>query len=79
MYKFNTREDLAKFIRDQVLTTTEAIALLGLSRQRLNTLKKKGKIVPIKDEPVPLFFREDVERLKEELEPKREKYRPYDK
>ncbi|CAM4053302.1 helix-turn-helix domain-containing protein [Lederbergia lenta] len=74
-----TREDVENFIKNDVLTTTEAMEVLGVSRGRMSQLIEAGKITPIKKlSRVSLFLRSDLEEKKEELEELRKKYRPYD-
>lgn len=71
----NTREDIAR----EVLTTSEVIEILGITRQRLSKLVSDERIVPIKQvKAVSLFLLSDVEELKPILEANRIKYRPYD-
>ncbi|MGW5980175.1 helix-turn-helix domain-containing protein [Bacillus mycoides] len=68
-----------KFIKEEVLTTPEAIEFLGISRARLSQMIKKGKITPVKKLGcVSLFLKDDVIAKREELEPLRVKYRPYE-
>jgi len=79
MYSFKDRDELRTFIASEVLTTSEAIELLGVTRQRLHQMVKAGKLIPIKELPRDrLFLRSDVEDRKKELEALRKKYRPYD-
>lgn len=76
---FKDRVEIRAFIASEVLTSSEAIELLGITRQRLNQMVKTGKLVPIKELPRDrLFLRSDVEERKKELEELRRKYRPYD-
>ncbi|MFR4538284.1 MAG: helix-turn-helix domain-containing protein [Anaerotignaceae bacterium] len=66
MFQFNTEDELRNFIKDNVITTTEAIQILGCSRQYINKLVSEKKLIPIKKvSNVTLFFKSDVEaRLK---------------
>ncbi|MED3536228.1 DNA-binding protein [Bacillus anthracis] len=74
-----SKRDKRKFIREEVLTTPEAIEVLGVSRARLSHLIKKGKINPVKKLGcVSLFLKDDVIAKREELELLRVKYRPYE-
>jgi hypothetical protein len=69
VYKFKTREELAEWIAREVLTTGEALELLGSSRQNLHSFVKRGKLVPIKESNRErLFFRSDVLERKEEAD-----------
>lgn len=69
--------DKRQWVRDNVLTTPEAIELLGISRSRLSHLIRNGKIVPLKKLGcTSLFLREDLEKKLEELIILRKKYQP---
>lgn len=61
MYTFNSREELAAFIVSEVINTSEAREILGCSRQNIDDLIKRGKLIPIrilaKDK---WFFKSDV-------------------
>lgn len=60
--------DLRQWVHDNVMTTPEAIEILGVSRSRLSHLIRNGKIVPIKKLGcTSLFLREDLEKKLEEL------------
>ncbi|MEF2093069.1 DNA-binding protein [Bacillus sp. CFBP9009] len=69
--------DPKKFVLEEVLTSTECIELLGISRARLSSLIKKKKIVPIKKAGIQLYLKQDILKKKAELEKSRIKYRPY--
>ncbi|MEH7668968.1 helix-turn-helix domain-containing protein [Bacillus sp. JJ689] len=67
--------DKRKWAYDNILTTPEAIELLGISRSRLSHLIKKGKITPLKKQGcTSLFLREDLEKKLAELIVLRKKY-----
>ncbi|PFX73746.1 DNA-binding protein [Bacillus cereus] len=71
--------DKRQWIHDNVMTTPEAIEILGISRARMSHMIKNGKIVPLKKQGcVSLFLREDLEKKKAELIEGRMKYRPYE-
>lgn len=73
MQSINKRE----WVRDNVLTTPEAIEFLGISRARMSHMIKNGKIVPVKKLGcVSLFLKSDLETKKEELIVLRKKYQP---
>lgn len=77
-YKMS-REEIEKLVNQVVLTANETANLLDVTTQRLHVLVKQGRLVPIKVvDRVSLYFREDVERLAEELEQLRGKFRPYE-
>ncbi len=79
MYQFESKEELANFIKQQVMFSSEVIEYLGVSRQTLNSLVHRGKLVPIKDDKnTKLFLRSDVEDRKQEADELKKKYRPYD-
>lgn len=78
MYHFETKKDLIHYIQDQVLTTAEVMDILGVTRQNITRLVKKGDLKPIKDGSVKLYLLEEVEELKPRLEKLRKRYRPYD-
>ncbi len=67
--------DKRKWVHDNVMTTPEAIEILGISRARLSHLIRNGKITPIKKLGcTSLFLREDLEKKLEELIVLRKKY-----
>lgn len=73
MQPFDKRE----WARTNILTTPEAIEILGVSRSRLSHLIRNGKITPIKKLGcTSLFLREDLEKKLEELIILRAKYQP---
>ncbi|PFD95464.1 DNA-binding protein [Bacillus cereus] len=68
MYKFETKEELIRFINDEIVNTSEALDILGCSRKNLNMMIKKEKIKPIKEMVRDrLFFKEDVLKSKEQM------------
>ncbi|WP_346235749.1 helix-turn-helix domain-containing protein [Lysinibacillus telephonicus] len=78
-YHIQNRDDFIKYVKSEVLTSSEVLEVLGVSRQSLNSLVKRGKLVPIKElSRDKLFLREDIERRKEESKELHSKYRPYD-
>ncbi|HHK5547674.1 TPA: hypothetical protein ACQUHN_004148 [Bacillus thuringiensis] len=71
LQKFDKRD----FAKNEILVTSEAIEILGISRSRMNMLLKKGQIEPIKRTiGVNIFLREDIMKKKEELVEKRKQY-----
>lgn len=79
MYTFDNKEQLIEFIQKDVLTSSEAVEFLGITRGRLSQLIKNEKIVPIKRSGKDsLFLREDLEERKAVQEELTKKYRPYD-
>ncbi|WP_257153038.1 helix-turn-helix domain-containing protein [Bacillus thuringiensis] len=77
MYELKSEEDIKQIVIDHVLTTSEVLELLNVSRPRLNELVKKERIIPLKQtKNMSLFWRSDVEKLNEELTVLRKKYGP---
>ncbi|HHK5536352.1 TPA: helix-turn-helix domain-containing protein [Bacillus mobilis] len=69
--------DKRKWAFDNVMTTPEAIELLGISRARMSNMIKNGKIKPLKKMGcTSLFLREDLENKLEELILLRAKFQP---
>lgn len=69
--------DKRQWAKANILTTPEAIELLGISRSRMSNMIKNGKIVPLKKQgAISLFLREDLEKKLEELRILRKKYQP---
>lgn len=61
MYKFDSREQLADFIHNEILTSSEALQILDCSRQYLTKLVEKGTLTPIKELPRDRwFFKSDI-------------------
>jgi len=67
MYKFDTKQDLRKFLEDEIINTAEATQILGCSRQNIDDLVRRNKLIPIKVFPRDrLFLKSDVlERVKD--------------
>ena len=65
------REELFKFISDNIMDTEEVTEYLDISRQRLYDLIKKDILVPIRK---GIYLRADVEKRKEEQGALRAKY-----
>lgn len=62
MYTFDTDDDLKAYIQANVLTSGEVLEILRCSRENLNDLRRRGKLVPIKElAKVKLFLKSDVE------------------
>ena len=68
-YCFKTRAELASYIVSEIINTTEALAILGCTRQNLNKMIRANKIIPIKEMPRDrLFFKADImARTKERI------------
>ncbi|QNO14909.1 DNA-binding protein [Alkalicella caledoniensis] len=64
-YSFRSKEELLNFIAAEVITTTEALEILGCSRQYIGQLVKDEKLIPIKRmHNASLFLRSDVAMFK---------------
>ncbi|MEW5207857.1 DNA-binding protein [Bacillus cereus] len=71
MYNFETKEELIKFVNDEIVNTSEALEILECSRQNLNKLVKSGTLVPIKEMVRDrLFFKADILNRKEQMQKK---------
>jgi len=67
MYTFNSKEELAAWIAENVVSTAEAMEILECSRQNLHSFVQRGKLKPIKEtNRERWFFRDDVLTRKEE-------------
>lgn len=61
MYSFNSKEELSKFISENIVDTSEAMALLNCSRQNIDDLVKRNKLTPIRSlSKTKIFFKEDI-------------------
>ncbi|MBG9497433.1 DNA-binding protein, partial [Bacillus thuringiensis] len=68
MYIINIREELQSFLKDEILTSEEARKVLIISKQRMSQLLAESRIIPIsKVGQVNLYWRKDVNLLKQEL------------
>ncbi|PFV09975.1 DNA-binding protein [Bacillus cereus] len=68
MYKFETKDDLISFIQSEIINTSEALEILGCSRQNLNQMVQKERVKPIKEMPRDrLFFKADILKRKEQM------------
>ncbi|WP_078145493.1 DNA-binding protein, partial [Streptococcus pneumoniae] len=57
-----------RFIQNEIVNTSEALEILGCSRQNLNVMVQKEKLKPIKEMPRDrLYFKEDVLKSKEQM------------
>ncbi|MEH7534155.1 DNA-binding protein [Bacillus toyonensis] len=68
MYKFETKEELMRFIQEEIVNTSEALEILGCSRQNLNVMVQKEKVKPIKEMVRDrLYFKEDILENKKQM------------
>ncbi|TPG68916.1 DNA-binding protein [Brevibacillus laterosporus] len=66
-----THNEVKQFFVEHVMTTSQVIKYLGISRQGLHDLVKREKIKPIYEEAtLKLYFRTDIEKWKEQKENK---------
>ncbi|PGA10242.1 DNA-binding protein [Bacillus mycoides] len=71
MYNFESKDELIKFVKDEIVNTSEALEILECSRQNLNKLVKSGTLVPIKEMVRDrLFFKEDILQRKVQMRKK---------
>ncbi|MGM7634176.1 helix-turn-helix transcriptional regulator [Bacillus sp. Hm123] len=67
-FYFKNEEELKQFLQDYIVNTSEAIEILGCSRQYLNQLIKSGVVKPVKEFPRDrLFIRAEIEERKEHM------------
>jgi len=79
MHSFKSDDEFKAFLQDNILVSSEACELLGISRSRLSRLISDKTIVPFKKMGnVSLFLKSDLESSKPDLEERRRKFRPYD-
>ena len=58
-----TKEDFSAFIRDRIVNSAEAAQMLNCSRQNIDDLIKRGKLVPIKETKKDrLFYKSDIDK-----------------
>lgn len=78
-YKVANKEEFIALVQTEVLTSSEVLDELQISRQALSSLVKRGKLVPIKElSRDKLFLKEDVDKRKDAAKELAAKYRPYD-
>ncbi|WP_144508991.1 DNA-binding protein [Bacillus mycoides] len=59
---------MIRFIQDEIINTSEALEILGCSRQNLNVMVQKEKVKPIKEMSRDrLYFKEDILKSKEHM------------
>lgn len=79
-YKLDNKNEFIKLVQSEILTSSEVLDELQISRQALSSLVKREKLVPIKELTRDrLFLKEDIENRKEAVKELQIKYRPYDK
>ncbi|MED4646871.1 DNA-binding protein [Bacillus inaquosorum] len=61
MYSLKERDAIKKFLNEEIVNTSEAIEILGFTRQYLNQLIKTGQLEPVKEMPRDrLFIKEGI-------------------
>ncbi|WP_259425315.1 helix-turn-helix domain-containing protein [Bacillus velezensis] len=61
MYNLKERDAIKRFLNEETVNTSEAIEILGFTRQYLNQLVKNGELEPMKEMPRDrLFLKEDI-------------------
>lgn len=61
MYNLKERDAIKRFLIEETVNTSEAIEILGFTRQYLNQLVKNGELEPMKEMPRDrLFLKEDI-------------------
>ncbi|ERK84172.1 transcriptional regulator [Bacillus amyloliquefaciens UASWS BA1] len=61
VYSLKERDAIKKFLNEEIVNTSEAIEILGFTRQYLNQLIKTGQLEPVKEMPRDrLFIKEDI-------------------
>ncbi|AJK64971.1 DNA-binding protein [Bacillus velezensis] len=64
MYNLKERDAIKRFLNEETVNTSEAIELLGFTRQYLNQLVKRGELEPMKEMPRDrLFIKEGVQNF----------------
>lgn len=77
-YHLKNRQQVEDFMKNEVLTSSEAQEILNVNKQRMSKLHTDDRIRPIKKVgKTVLFLKSDIEQLKKDLEEGRKKYRPY--
>lgn len=70
-YHFNSKDELMKFMKNDIIMVTEVSEIMGFARQRFYKLVSEGRLIPIKKakgaKSPNLFLRFDVKRLHQEL------------
>lgn|GEM_PF-996990 len=78
-YKLYNKDEFIKLVQSEILITSKVLDELKISRQALNSLAKRCKLVPVKElNRDKLYLREDIEIRKEAAEELQTKYRPYE-
>ena len=64
---FKSRDELVEFLNTEVVSTAEAVEILGGSRQNLHSFVKRGKLTPLKEtNRERLYLRSEILERREE-------------
>lgn len=77
MIESNQKEQL-QLLDNYFLSTTEALAILSISKQHFYSLIHRDKITKVKKGGAILFFKEEIIARANAQNQLRQKYRPYD-
>ncbi|WP_426005383.1 helix-turn-helix domain-containing protein [Bacillus sp. DWP3-1] len=78
-YHLKNRQQVEDFMKNEVLTSSEAQEILKINKQRMSQLINNDRIQPIKRVgKTTLFLKSDIVLLKKDLEEGRKKFRPYE-
>lgn len=72
------RKQQRQLLDNYFLSTTEALAILRISKQNFYSLIHRDKITKIKKDGATLFFKEEILARANAQNQLRQKYRPYD-
>ncbi|MBC1291296.1 helix-turn-helix domain-containing protein [Listeria booriae] len=72
------RKEQRQLLDNYFLSTTEALAILRISKQNFYSLIHRDKITKIKKDGAILFFKEEILARANTQNQLRQKYRPYD-
>ncbi|MBC1372868.1 helix-turn-helix domain-containing protein [Listeria booriae] len=72
------RKEQRQLLDNYFLSTTEALAILRISKQNFYSLIHRDKITKIKKGGAILFFKEEILARANAQNQLRQKYRPYD-
>ncbi len=76
IYKIDSRDEFIALVQTEILTSSEVLDELQISRQALGSLVKHGKLIPIKElSRDKLILREDIENRKALSQELNAKYR----
>lgn len=72
-------EQLKAYLAEEIITSAEAVEILGISRARLSKLIQEERLVPLKKlAKESIFLKSEILEKKVEMAQRRKKYRPYE-